>query len=83
MLVLNKIYKFFGYIGIGIVTLISSYIIAFAFMCIPVSLFCSLWCCFRPLPQVLAEKYGVVLLCLSLLPAFIIFIYTLKNTFSK
>lgn len=79
MKALNKIVKFFGYIGIGIVTYISSYIIALVFMCTPLSLFCSVWSICRALPAIMVDKYWLVLLVSSLPMSVVFFIIAVKN----
>ena len=81
--VLNKTIKFFGYIGIGFVTLLSSYFIALAGMCIPMSLICMVWSFIRPLPEWISHSYGFILLQISVVPAILIFIHTVSNVIRK
>ena len=79
MKALNKIVKFFGFIGIGLVTYISSYIIALTIMCTPLSLLCAVWSAIRVLPDILVRQYWLVLLVSSLPVSIIVFIIAVKN----
>lgn len=79
----NRFIKGLGYIGIGIITLITSYIIALVGMCFPFSLVCAVWSFITPLPAYIAENYGIILLQCSIPVCMIVFSYTLKHALKK
>lgn len=83
MSLLNKVIKYSGFFGIGIVTLISGYLIALAGMCIAMSLMCAVWSFIQPLPQYLAEHYGVLLLQSSIPLGVVLTVFVFINACKK
>lgn len=80
---MNKVVKYTGFFGIFITTLISGYIIALAGMCILMSLVCTVWSFIQPLPQYLAEHYGVLLLQSSIPSGIALTVYVMVKALRK
>lgn len=83
MSLIGKIVKYTGFFGIGVVTLISSYFIALAGMCILMSAVCAVWSFIQPLPQYIAEHYGVLLLQSSIPLGIVIAVYVIIHAYKK
>ena len=83
MSLMNKVVKYTGFFGIFIVTLISGYFIAIAGMCILMSLVCAVWSFIQPLPQYIAEHYGVLLLQGSIPLGIVITVYVIFHALRK
>ena len=83
MSVLNKTIKFFGYIGIYLVLLIEMFLIAFVSMGTVMSVYCSIWSFFRPIPGILTAKFGIAVIIVSIPVTITLFIYSIINVKKK
>lgn len=83
MSLMNKVVKYTGFFGIFITTLISGYFIALAGMCILMSLVCAVWSFIQPLPQYIAEHYGVLLLQSAVPSGIAVTVYVIFNALRK
>ena len=83
MSIRNKIVKALGYVGIVLLTMVSSYVIAFVGMCFPASLICAVWSFIKPLPDYIARNFGILLLQSSVPVGIFITLYVLKYALKK
>lgn len=83
MKVVNFIIKVFGYVGIYFIALLESYLMALLVTSVPMALTYSVWSFFSPLPQLVAEKFGLLLLAVAVPLGIVFFIYTMINVHKK
>lgn len=83
MKALNKLVKIIGYIGIYLLLFFADYLIAFVSSGAVMSIICSIYSFFSPLPYVASHRYGVLLLLISVLPAIIFFISSVRKLNKK
>ena len=77
MSVRNKLVKVLGYIGIYLLALLESYLFCLVTTGTVTSLICMVWSFFAPLPELLRNQYGLVMLTVSALPSVILSIYVM------
>lgn len=62
MSVRNKFVKRLGYVMVGVITFIESYLIALVMVMLLSALVCMVWSFITPLPLYIAKYYGVLVL---------------------
>lgn len=83
MSLLNKTIKLFGYVGIYLILLIEMFLIAFISMGTVMSVYCSIWSFFRPIPCILSAKFGIAVIIVSIPVTIALFIYSIINVKKK
>lgn len=83
MKVVSFIVKVFGYAGIYFIALLESYLMSLLVTSVPMTLIYSVWSFFSPLPQLVAEKFGLLLLAVAVPLGIVFFIYTIINVHKK
>lgn len=77
MKMVNKFFKFWGYLLVYLLTFFESYLIALLGVSVVASLICAVWSFITPLPAYISEHYGVLLLQGTIPVAFITMFYIL------
>lgn len=83
MKIINKFVKLLGYIGIYLLLLIEMFILAFLSMGTVMSVYCSIWSFFRPIPCLLSAKFGLAVVIVSIPVTIALYIYSLINIRKK
>ena len=83
MKLIGKIVKYTGYFGIYLITLIESYLTGLLFISSVMTIVFAVWSFIRPLPQYVAQHYGVLYLQSAIPVGIVVFIYLVTSVRKK